>query len=545
MSSTMGRARPSEDAATRWGAWWQRGIIYQVYPRSFRDSNGDGVGDLGGVRAGLDYLESLGVDAVWLSPVYPSPNKDFGYDITDYTAVDPIYGTLADFDALVADVHARGMRLILDFVPNHTSEEHPWFVESRSGRDSPKRDWFIWADPKPDGGPPNNWLSVAGGRAWELDEQSGQYYYHAYLKEQPDLNWRNPAVREAMKDAMRFWLDRGVDGFRMDVIWHLMKDDAFRDNPPNPDFCAEHPPYLALVPEFTTDRPEVHHVIAELRAVLDEYPDRMMVGEIYLPLDRLVTYYGDGSGGVDLPFNFQLISAPWNARAIEAVVKRYESLLPPHGWPNWVLGNHDRSRIASRAGLQQARAAAMLLLTLRGTPTMYYGDELGMQDVPIPPELVVDPWDKSMPEIGTGRDPVRTPMQWSPEAGAGFTSGTPWLPLAPDAAQRNVRTLDADPRSILALYRRLIRLRHAEPSLCVGDYEPVPATGDVLAYVRRGPGADAFLVVLNLGHAATDFALPPDARGVLELSSDLDRQGEPCAGRVHVRADEAILIRLQ
>ncbi len=377
--------------------WWQRGIIYQIYPRSFQDSNDDGVGDLPGIASRLDYLERLGVDAIWLSPIYPSPMADFGYDISNYIDVDPLFGTLAEFDRLVEDVHRRGMRIVLDFVPNHTSDKHPWFKESRSSRDNPKRDWYIWRDPAPGGGPPNNWLSNFGGQAWELDEATGQYYYHAFLKEQPDLNWRNHDVQQAMLDVLRFWLDRGVDGFRVDVIWHIVKDDEFRDNLPNPDYGPQLAPHRQLLATYNTDRPEVHDIIGQMRAVLDEYDERMMVGEIYLPLERLVTYYGAQGSGVHLPFNFHLIELPWHARAIDDAVRRYEAILPSYGWPNWVLGNHDNPRIASRIGRAQARVAMMLLLTLRGTPTIYYGDEIGMQNVPIPPDRVQDPFEKNVP----------------------------------------------------------------------------------------------------------------------------------------------------
>ncbi|MDQ2689137.1 MAG: alpha-amylase family glycosyl hydrolase, partial [Chloroflexota bacterium] len=388
--------------------WWQRGVIYQVYPRSFQDTNGDGIGDLEGIRRRLDYLEWLGVDAVWISPFFPSPMVDFGYDVADYTDVDPRFGTLADFDRLVADARQRGLRIILDLVPNHTSDQHPWFEESRRSRDSARRDWYIWRDPAPDGGPPNNWLSEFGGSAWQWDEATGQYYYHAFAPEQPDLNWRNREVREAIYDAMRFWLDRGVAGFRVDVMWHMLKDAEFRDNPPNPDYDpVRSSPYDELIPAYSTDQPEVHAVVAEMRAVLEEYDERLMIGEIYLPVDRLVDYYGRDGDGAHLPFNFHLILAPWDAREIELVIDRYEGALPDDAWPNWVLGNHDKPRVVSRLGDAQARVAAMLLLTLRGTPTIYYGEELGMNDVPIPADRAVDVREMNIPGRGLGRDPQR------------------------------------------------------------------------------------------------------------------------------------------
>jgi len=524
--------------------WWQAGIVYQVYPRSFQDSNGDGIGDLRGIISRLDYLQWLGIDAVWLSPIYPSPMADFGYDVSDYRDVHRMFGNLADFDALLAETHKRGLKLILDFVPNHTSDQHPWFVESRSSRDNPKRDWYIWRDPAPGGGPPNNWLSNFGGPAWELDAKTGQYYLHAFLKEQPDLNWRNPEVRHVMHDVLRFWLDRGVDGFRVDVIWYVMKDAEFRDNPRNPAYKPGQNPHHEYLATYTSDRPEVHDIIRGMRKVVDAYPNRMLVGEVYLPVERLVTYYGEGGEGVHMPFNFQLITMPWNARTISSAVASYEASLPSFGWPNWVLGNHDNPRVASRVGRGQARVAAMMLLTLRGTPTMYYGDEIGMTDVPIPPEKVQDPFEKNVPGMGLGRDPERTPMQWDGSANAGFTTGQPWLPLAAEYAKGNVAAARKDPRSILTLYRRLIDLRRTESALSIGTYEQVAAGEEMFGYVRRSR-ARSFLVALNLSSREQTF-FPDVARdGVIRLSTHLDREGEPVRGPIELRADEGVVIELQ
>jgi alpha-glucosidase len=369
--------------------WWQHGIVYQIYPRSFQDTNGDGIRDLDGITRRLDYLAWLGVDAVWVCPIYTSPMADFGYDVSDYRDVDPIFGTLANFDKLIQEAHSRGLKLILDFVPNHTSDQHPWFLESRSSRENPRRDWYLWHDPSPSGGPPNNWLSNFGGSGWEFDAATNQYYYHAFLKEQPDLNWRNPEVRQVMFDCLRFWLDRGADGFRVDVLWLLIKDDQFRDNPPNPAWLPDQPGIDRLLQRYSADRPEIHALVSEMRDVLDRYQDRVLIGEIYLPLKQLMTYYGkDRKSGAQLPFNFQLISAAWNAREIARIVEDYEAALPHGCWPNWVLGNHDQKRIASRVGLSAAPLAAMLLLTLRGTPTLYYGDELGLEDATIPSSRV-------------------------------------------------------------------------------------------------------------------------------------------------------------
>ena len=312
-------------------AWWQRGIIYQVYPRSFQDSNGDGIGDLRGITQRLDYLRWLGIDGVWISPIYPSPMKDFGYDVADYCGIHPQFGTLEDFDDLIREAHGRGLKVILDFVPNHTSDQHPWFLESRSSRSNPKRDWYIWRDPARDGGPPNNWLSNFGGSGWQFDEGTRQYYYHAFLPEQPDLNWRNPEVIEAMLGVLRFWLERGVNGFRVDVIWHLMKDAEFRDNPPNPTWTPDGNPFHEFLPVYTSDRPEVHDVIARMRRLFDEYDERVLIGEIYLPIERLVHYYGEDLSGAHLPFNFQLLLAPWDARHIGQLIQEYEAAVASRG----------------------------------------------------------------------------------------------------------------------------------------------------------------------------------------------------------------------
>jgi alpha-glucosidase len=524
-------------------AWWQRGVVYQVYPRSFQDSNGDGVGDLAGLRRRLDHLSWLGVDALWISPIYPSPMVDFGYDIADYCNVDPLFGTLADFDGLVEDAHRRELRVILDFVPNHTSNLHPWFMESCASRTSAKRDWYLWRDPAPDGGPPNNWLSNFGGSAWELDAATGQYYYHAFLKEQPDLNWRNPEVCAAMHDVLRFWLERGVDGFRVDVIWHLIKDDRFRDNPPNPAWQPGDASFRRQLPIHSTDRPEVHDVIAGMRRVVEQFDDRVLIGEIYLPVERLVAYYGRDLSGVHLPFNFQLLEAAWNPQGLARLIEEYERLLPARGWPNWVLGNHDKARIAARVGAEQARISAMLLLTLRGSPTMYYGDEIGLAAVPIPPERTQDPWEKNEPGIGLGRDPARTPMQWDAGVNAGFTTGSPWLPLSDDFVARNVATLANDPHSILTLYRDLLALRRRHPALAIGSYTAVPSVADVLAYERRWDGERIF-IALNFGRETCSVPSPTPARSVL-LSTHGDRvAGISSAPEIELRPNEGIALDL-
>ncbi|MET0270027.1 MAG: alpha-amylase family glycosyl hydrolase [Sphingomonas sp.] len=488
--------------------WWEAGVLYQIYPRSFQDSDGDGIGDLPGITARLDHLVDLGVDALWVSPIFPSPMADFGYDVADYCGVDPCFGTLADLDALIAAAHARGLRVLLDLVPNHSSDQHPWFTESRASRGNAKRDWYIWRDPAPDGGPPNNWISDFGGPAWTCDAATGQYYSHAFLMEQPDLNWRNPALRAAMMDVLRFWFDRGVDGFRIDVLWHMIKAGDFRDNPSNPAYRHGMGEMHRVLQTYSTDQPEVHDIAAEMRSIAEGYGARLLIGEIYLPVDRLMPYYGaPDAPGVQLPFNFQLIDAEWRADTLASRIEAYEAALPPGGWPNWVLGNHDRPRIATRVGEAQARVAAMLLLSLRGTPTLYYGDELGIADVAVPAHQVRDPRELREPGLGLGRDPVRTPMAWSDDPHGGFSTATPWLPLHDDALTRNVAAQAGDARSMLSLYRALLALRRGYPALATGAIEGIVGDDDVLRY-ERSDDAHHLLIALNLSSEERRFALP-------------------------------------
>ena len=500
--------------------WWKRGVVYEIYPRSFQDTDGDGVGDLRGVADRLPYLARLGIDAVWLTPFFASPMRDFGYDITDHRAVDPSFGTMDDFDALVAAAHGLGIKVVLDFVPNHTSDLHPWFEESRASRESPKRDWYLWRD----GNPPNNWVAVFGGPAWEWDEATGQSYYHAYLPEQPDLDWRNPEVRSAMLEVIRFWKARGVDGFRVDAMRQVLKDLELRDNPASPDWDGPADVYASLVPRFTTDLDEVQEVVAAIRTEIGD--EHLFMAEVTAPVERLVRYYGTRGEGAHLPFNFHLIWVDWTPAAIAELVERYEAALPEGAWPNWVLGNHDQSRVASRVGVGQARVAAMLLLTLRGTPTLYYGDELGMVDVDVPPDRVVDP---------DGRDPERSPMPWTSAPGRGFCADDvePWLPFG-DAAL-SVEAQEADPRSMLALHRRLLELRRSSDDLAEGDYETVAVSPAVLAF-RRGSGT---VVALNLSDEPASVALS----GEVLLTTELDgREGERAAGSLPLRAGEGAVV---
>jgi alpha-glucosidase len=465
---------------------------------------------------------------------------DFGYDVSDHCDVEPLFGTLEDFDRLAAEARSVGLKLILDYVPNHTSDEHPWFQDARAG--GPHRDWYLWRDGA-SASPPNNWLSNFGGPAWTWDEQAQAWYYHAYLPQQPDLNWRNAEVRAAMGEVMRFWLERGVDGFRIDALRQAMKDDRWRDNPPNPAWREGQDPYHSLLPEFSADRPEVAEVVRVLRDAVEEARaadgrERVLIGELYLPIERLMAYYGYG---VDLPANFHLLLTPWRAEDVGALVDAYEAALPDGAWPNWVLSNHDRKRVTTRLGAAQARAAAVLLLTLRGTPTLYYGDELGLVDVDVPLERVQDPWALRVP--GHGRDGARTPMQWDDSPNAGFCAAgaQPWLPLSEDAAERNVAVQREDPDSMLALHRDLLSLRRAEPALTAGEHRTVAVDGPVFAYERATAGS-RMLVALNLGDEPAEARLD-GASGTVVLGSERGRTGQRIVHGAILGAGEAVVVR--
>ncbi|MBT8214388.1 MAG: DUF3459 domain-containing protein [Acidimicrobiia bacterium] len=500
--------------------WWHTAVIYQIYPRSFQDTNGDGIGDLPGITSRLDHLVDLGVDALWISPFYPSPMADFGYDVADYTDVDPMFGTLDDFDDLLAAAHDRSLRVIIDWVPNHSSDQHPWFRESRSSRHDPKRDWYVWADPAPDGGPPNNWQSVFGGPAWEWDEATGQYYLHSFLREQPDLNWRNPEVEQTMFDTVRFWMDRGVDGLRIDVAHFIMKDPAMRDNPP----ADVEPTEFKSLGEYDRQdhihdkgHPDVHEVFRRLRVLLDGYDgERFAVGEIHVfDWAEWVRYYGEADE-LHMPFNFSLLFAPWDAAEIRSRVDAMEAVLPSWAWPNHVLGNHDEVRLIDRyGGPERARAAAILLLTLRGTPTIYYGEEIGMRQADIPLDRQQDPWGLQVP--GQGRDGCRTPMQW----GDPFTDSEPWLPMMDEPTVAGQRT---DPDSLLSFYRRLLTLRRTLPDLQTGDYRSIDGPDGVYLF-RRG---ESVVVAINF----TDEDRRIDLDGEVRFSTDPELEAVSAEGVV-------------
>jgi alpha-glucosidase len=508
--------------------WWRHAVIYEIYPRSFQDSNGDGVGDINGITSRLDYLRDLGIDAIWISPMYPSPLVDFGYDISDYTAIDPLYGTLADFDRLVSEAKKRDIRVIMDFVPNHTSDQHPWFKESRSSRTSPKRDWYIWRDGKGPGEPPNNWESWFGHSAWKFDPVTNQYYYHHFYTEQPDLNWRNPEVRKAMYDAMRFWLKRGVAGFRIDAVSRLFEDPNLHDDPILPGKNAYGDPNIAH--KYTDNLPEVHEVLREMRKVVDEYPGNpVLISEADEPnINELTKMYGKKNDEVQLPMDFQIadvnrLSAPDFRRLLGEIDANTAG-----GQPHYFFSNHDQPRQWDRYGdgvhnNQIAKLMAALLLATRATPLMYYGEEIGMRTTdPVRKEDVQDPIGKIGWPQEKGRDGERTPMQWDASKNAGFsTAEHPWLPVPSSSAQYNVESESKDPGSILSFYKRLIALRRSEPALREGSYLPLNREDPfVLSFLRKKPdSSDAILVVLNMSGQSRTVKFDLAADGVKESSA--------------------------
>ena len=520
-AAAAGRRPGPPAAGEKTPSWWRRAVFYEIYPRSFQDSNGDGVGDLNGITSRLDHLARLGVDAVWITPFYPSPQVDFGYDVSDYENIDPQFGTLADFDRLVREAHARKIKVVIDFVLNHTSDKHPFFVESRSSRANPKRDWYIWHDPK-DGGLPNNWSSSFGPVAWTLDPKTGQYYYHYFYSQQPELNWRNPEVERRMFETVRFWLRRGADGFRLDAVNYLFEDTRLRDNP----VLAELRPGTTTgerlqEKKYNRDLPEVQDVMVRLRAYNDRVnPESVLIGEAYVPKwEELMRYYGLADNGVHLPFNFFLVMdkarTTLDASVFRDVIAQSERALAGR-WTTYVLSNLDMPRHYDRYGDGRhndeiAKLMATMLLTLRGSPFLYYGEEIGMTTTePKTIDEVQDPVGRRYWPANKGRDGERTPMQWDSTPLSGFTTGRPWLKIPPSAAERNVAAQDADANSILNFYRKLIRLRRQSPALLDGEYRAVGNDPHVYAYLRRTP-SQTMLVALNMSAEGRSFGVDKNA----------------------------------
>ncbi|MFM7321767.1 MAG: alpha-amylase family glycosyl hydrolase [Armatimonadota bacterium] len=498
-------------------AWWRTAVVYHCYVRSFQDSDGDGLGDLPGVISRLDYLADLGIDALWLAPFHPSPDADCGYDISDHCAVDPRLGTMADFDRLVAEAHARGIRIVLDAVLNHTSTAHPWFVASRAAPAGPKRDWYLWRDR------PNRWMSVFGGSAWTRDPGNGKWYFHSFLPEQADVDWRNPEVRQAQFDVLRFWAGRGVDGFRFDVFNCWFKDAAFRDNPRRVGVRAfDRQRHIRDI-----DQPEMREALRELRGVFDGY----LVGETFLPSPEKSAGYVGGDA-LDAAFDFSFLDRVWRADRFRVRIDRWRTALGDR-WPCWVMGNHDWPRPASRYGSDaRCRIATTLLLTLPGTAFLYYGDELGLRDLRLPRRLVRDPLGRRYWPFHRGRDGIRTPMAWDRTAQGGFTRGTPWLPVAPDAGERSVEAQSEQPESLLAWTRSLLALRRAHPAFAGGEFQWADGgVGDVLAF-RRGSSSGGAVVALNMSGRGGSWRVP-EGRWRVGMSSAGGRGevpgGEICA----------------
>ena len=533
-------------------SWRDVNAIYQIYPRSFKDSNGDGVGDLRGVIEKLDYLhgekDSLGVDAIWFSPFFKSPMADFGYDVSDYCDIHPLFGTLDDFRELLDKAHKRQIKVMIDFVPNHTSDEHPWFIDSKSSKTSDKSDYYVWRDPKHDGTEPNNWQSIFGGSAWEFDPARGQYYLHTFLKEQPDLNWDNPRVRKEMQNILKFWFDMGVDGIRADAVRWISKDAQFRNDPPNPKFkpgpLADN--YGSVIHKYSRFGKDLFRYLRELTDVVAQYDDRIMIFEDYpddeigAVRDQYLGFYSINPE-VSMPFNFTGIGAPFSAEVYSDFISDFQGMLTSKHMPVYCFGNHDQPRLASRVGGEQARAVALMQLTLPGLPVVYYGDEIGMKNVPIPPDMIQDPVELQKPGLGQGRDPERTPMQWDATATAGFSGGKPWLPVSETSVAYNVASELFEPDSYLALYRRMLKLRTQLDVLRHGDYEVFgDQEDDTFVYARRLEGEHVF-IAMNFSDQQRTAKLPHGGK-VLCCTHPVDYPEVGVTGEVFLRPYEAALI---
>ncbi|KKQ38933.1 MAG: Alpha amylase, catalytic region [Candidatus Roizmanbacteria bacterium GW2011_GWA2_37_7] len=521
---------------------WGARVVYQIYPRSFKDSSGDGIGDLNGITEKLDYLKDLGIGALWLSPIYCSPMHDFGYDISNYYDIDPIFGTLSDFDNLLRKAHDKDMKVLMDFVPNHTSFEHPWFKESRSSQNNHKRDWYIWKKPKKNGSAPNNWLSQFGGSAWKFDEKTEEYYLHTFDVSQPDLNWRNPHVVDEILNVMRYWLKRGVDGFRVDVAYYLYKDPFFRDEPYNPAYLPElNMQYDSLLHIYTLALPETLHMLKKFHSVINEFDDRFMVCEIYTFLQEIVNLYRIVDHQSFAPFNFSFLSLPWNAQEQKRFIDEFDEMIGDDFFPTYVLGNHDKPRIVTKLGEDAARTAALLQLTLRGIPFIYYGEELGMKNMDIPKEKMKDPMALNMKGFHFGRDPVRTPMQWDTTQYGGFSNVEPWLPIEKESAERNVASEEIDKESFLSLYKSILNLRKTRKSLTEGKYIPLECKNPhVLGFIRRGVDEET-LILANFSEEIQGVELPTGDWKTI-LSTKLDVKNRKEQNRVNLRPFEGIVL---
>jgi alpha-glucosidase len=536
-------ARMADQRSSEGEPWWRRGVLYQIYPRSFADSNADGTGDIRGIIEHLDHLHWLGVDGIWLSPITRSPNADWGYDVADFCAVDPELGTSSDFDALIAAAESHGIHVLLDLVPNHTSDQHEWFIESRSSTTARRRDWYVWADPRPDGSPPNNWVSAFGGPAWTLDTATGQYYLHNHLSEQPDLNWWNDEVRDSFDAIVGYWLDRGVAGFRIDVCHIIIKDVQLRDNPPATEDDGWEAQLFGQRSVYNANRPEVHDVIRRWRRLADSYESpRILLGETPVEkLDALAEFYGSNNDELHLAFNFPFINAPLEADAMRTIVEGVEAALPPGAWPAWTGSNHDMSRLAThwaKGDALKTRTALVMLLGLRGTPVLYQGDEIGLVDTPVDRKDLRDPLGVRFWPAYAGRDPMRTPMHWRNVPGGGFTAprAKPWLPLG-DLAACNVEDQRSDPGSILALTRDLIALRRQSSDLQTGSYSSLSSPSDVWAW-RRG---DRWAVITNLSDSEANLE---GLDGRVGIATDRGRDGDTFSGSVLLRAWEGLVVEL-
>ncbi|MGN6545081.1 MAG: alpha-amylase family glycosyl hydrolase [Aureliella sp.] len=482
--------------------WWKEAVVYEILVPSFQDSNGDGMGDLPGIIQRLDYLKELSVGALWLSPFYKTEFFDIGYDVSDYCDVDPRFGTLDDFKQLLEEAHARNIRIIIDYVPNHTSNKHPWFLQSRESRSNRYRDYYLWSDPAPDGGAPNNWINRFGLSAWTYDEPTGQYYFATFAPEQPDLNWRNPAVVEEMFRVLRFWLDMGVDGIRMDAMAHLVKDRHLRRNPRDPYYNEKLEPSNKLQPMYSQNQPELLRVIFDVKQIVSHYRDRVFMGEVFLNDEQISIFQ---RAGADLLLSTSLLQAHFDHVNLQLNIDHLEATTAQGAWPARASGDHDLKRLASRLPPERWRMAAVLQLTLRGTPTMYYGEELGLKDSPVPHAQMVDPSGRANPRYS--RDPYRAPMPWTDDQYAGFSTAKPWLPIDEDTLSKNVASQESDPESLLNFYRRLMKLRAGTECLKTGHYTPLDPPEDVLAF-RRGDESDGMLVALNFRSQTVTWPLP-------------------------------------